>query len=76
MSAWRRKLIPKSEALIGVLLTSTGTFARLSVGPLRLANVPVEVNKTPMSASLLGMSFLRQADITTHGDQMTLKWRN
>jgi len=29
-----------------------------------------------MSASLLGMSFLRQADITTHGDQMTLRWRN
>jgi len=64
------------ETANGVGYDAQTSVQALSVGPLRLANVPVEVNKTPMSASLLGMSFLRQADITTHGDQMTLKWRN
>jgi aspartyl protease family protein len=64
------------ETANGVGYDAQTSVQALSVGPLRLANVPVEVNKTPMSASLLGMSFLRQADITTHGDQMTLKWRS
>jgi len=64
------------ETANGVGYDAETKVASLSVGPLRLANVPLQVNKTPMSASLLGMSFLRQADITTHGDQMTLRWRD
>lgn len=64
------------ETANGVGYDAEAKVGSLVVGPLRLADVPVEVNKAPMSASLLGMSFLRQADITTHGDQMTLRWRD
>ena len=64
------------ETANGVGYDAPTKVASLQVGPLRLTNVAVEVNKTPMSASLLGMSFLRQADISTHGDQMTLRWRD
>lgn len=70
------KFSTPGETANGVGYDAPTTVASLGVGPLRLANAPVEVNKTPMSASLLGMSFLRQADIATHGDQMTLTWRS
>jgi len=35
------------------------------------------VNQTPMSASLLGMTFLKRLDsIEVHGDQMTFHWKD
>jgi aspartyl protease family protein len=64
------------ETANGVGYDAQTTVTRLAVGPIQLANVAVAVNKTPMSASLLGMSFLRRVDIETHGDQMTLRWRD
>lgn len=70
------KYASPGETANGVGYDAEAKVASLAVGPLRLAGVPVEVNKAPMSASLLGMTFLRRADITTHGDQMTLRWRN
>lgn len=48
----------------------------LDVGPLKLTNVPAEVNQAPMSSSLLGMAFLRRLEsMEIHGDTLTLKWK-
>ena len=38
------------------------TADSLSVGPIRLSNMPMSINQAPMSASLLGMSFLSRLD--------------
>ena len=70
------KFASPGETANGVGYDAEAKVASLAVGPLRLANVAVEVNKAPLSTSLLGMTFLRQVDITTHGDQMTLRWRS
>jgi aspartyl protease family protein len=70
------KFASPGETANGVGYDAQATVSSLAVGPIRLVNAPVAVNKTPMSASLLGMSFLRRVDIQTHGDQMTLRWRN
>ncbi len=64
------------ETANGVGYMAQLTVPSLQVGPLRLANVPVGVNKAPMSASLLGMSFLKNVDIAVHDDRMTLTWRS
>jgi aspartyl protease family protein len=34
----------------------------MAVGPLRMTNVAVSINKAPMSSSLLGMAFLKRMD--------------
>lgn len=48
----------------------------LTVGPIHLTNVPVFVNQAPMSASLLGMSFLERLDsFEVRGDQLFLRGR-
>lgn len=48
----------------------------LAIGPIRLTNVVVSINKTPMSSSLLGMSFLKRMDsFEFKGGQLILKWR-
>lgn len=48
----------------------------LAIGPIRLTNVAVSINKTPMSSSLLGMSFLKRMDsFEFKGGQLILKWR-
>jgi aspartyl protease family protein len=70
------KFASPGETANGVGYDAPAVVSRLVVGPLQLTGVPVEVNKAPMSFSLLGMTFLRQVDIQTRGDQMTLKWRN
>jgi aspartyl protease family protein len=65
-----------SETANGVGFSAPYTASSLSVGPMKLTNVDVAVDKTPMSASLLGMAFLRRLDsFEVHGDQLTLKWR-
>jgi len=52
------------------------TADTLTVGPIRLAKVPVSVNKAPMPASLLGMTFLsRLESYEFKGDQLILKWQ-
>ena len=65
-----------SETANGVGYWAPYTASTLTVGPIKFANVPVQINKAPMSASLLGMSFLKRLDsFEVHGDQITLKWR-
>jgi len=71
------KFASPSETANGVGYTAPVTLSGLSVGDLKLANVPAEVNKAPMSSSLLGMAFLRRLDsFEVHGDQLTLKWKS
>jgi len=66
-----------SETANGVGYGAVYTAPNLNVGPLKLTNVPMEVNQTPMSASLLGMTFLKRLDsIEVHGDQMTFHWKS
>ena len=65
-----------TETANGVGYVAPYTAASLDVGPIRLTNVDVAVNKAPMSTSLLGMTFLRRLDsFEVHGDQLTLRWR-
>jgi aspartyl protease family protein len=47
-----------------------------AVGPIRMTNVLVEINKAPMGASLLGMPFLKRLDsFEVRGDQLFLRAR-
>jgi len=53
------------------------TAASLAVGPMRLSNVAVSVNQAPMSASLLGMSFLKRLESFEIRDRrLFLRWRS
>jgi len=53
------------------------TAARFEVGGIRLRDFPVTVNKTPMSASLLGLSFLdRLESFEARRQTLTLRWRD
>lgn len=66
----------RSETANGEGRGAATHVASLSVGPIHLTNVPVIVNQTPMSESLLGMTFLRRLDgFEVRGDRMTLRWR-
>ena len=65
-----------SETANGVGYSAPYIAPSLEVGPMKLTNVDVAIDKTPMSTSLLGMAFLRRLDsFEVHGDQLTLKWR-
>jgi aspartyl protease family protein len=67
----------------GETLTANGlghgarvTLASLTLGPIRLANVPASVNQAAMSQSLLGMAFLRRMkSVTFTNHTLTLRWR-
>lgn len=49
---------------------------RLSVGPIVFEDVGVVVNQAPLSASLLGMSFLRRLEsFEVRGDRLYMRWR-
>lgn len=48
----------------------------LAVGPVRLRDVPMSINRAPMDASLLGMSFFRDLQsMEIRGDRLYLRWR-
>jgi aspartyl protease family protein len=71
----------KSETANGEGSGAAVTAATLAVGDnqgghlVRINSVVMEVNSTPMSASLLGMSFLSRLDaVEVHGNQMTFHW--
>jgi aspartyl protease family protein len=50
-------------------------LASLTVGAIRLTDVPAIVNRAEMDGSLLGMSFLRRLDgFEIRGRRMLLKW--
>ncbi|MDB5428400.1 MAG: family clan aspartic protease [Phenylobacterium sp.] len=52
------------------------TADSLAVGPIKFANVPMAINQSPMSYSLLGMTFLRRLDsFEVRGSKLVLKWR-
>ncbi len=51
------------------------TADSLTVGPIRLSAMPMSINQAPMSASLLGMSFLSRLDsFEFRGRKLILKW--
>jgi aspartyl protease family protein len=53
------------------------TAASLAVGPIRLSNVAMSINRTDMSSSLLGMSFFKRLDSFEMKDrQLIMKWRS
>jgi aspartyl protease family protein len=52
------------------------TVSSLTVGPIALHDVPVSVDRTAMSSSLLGMAFLKRLKSFEFRDrQLTLRWR-
>jgi aspartyl protease family protein len=66
-----------SETANGVGYGAMTTADSLVVGPIRMTNVPVSVNKAPMGASLLGMPFLKRLDsFEVRGDQLFLRGRS
>jgi aspartyl protease family protein len=52
------------------------TLDRLEIGPVKLFNVPVSINRTKMHTSLLGMAFLKQMkSFEMKGHRLYLRWR-
>jgi aspartyl protease family protein len=67
----------KAETANGIGYAAATTVDRLEVGPIRADNFRLMVNKAPMSASLLGMSFLGDLDsYQVRGDRLTMTWKN
>jgi len=63
-----------SETANGVGYGAPVTVKSLTVGQIRLTDVPVFINQNPMSASLLGMPFLRRFEsVEVRGDQLFLR---
>ena len=65
-----------SETANGVGFGAPIMLKSLTVGTIRLTDVPVQINKAPMSASLLGMEFLKRLpSFEVKGDQLILHGR-
>jgi aspartyl protease family protein len=65
-----------SQTANGVGYGAPATVDSLSVGPIRMTDVPVQINQAPMGASLLGMSFLRRLDsFEVRDDRLYLRGR-
>ena len=65
-----------TETANGVGYGAAVTIDSLAAGPIRLTDVPVSINKAPMSTSLLGMPFLKRLDsFEVRGDQLFLRGR-
>lgn len=65
-----------SQTANGVGYGAPATVDSLTVGPIRMTDVPVTINKTPMGASLLGMAFLRRLEsFEVRGDRLYLRGR-
>jgi aspartyl protease family protein len=63
-----------SQTANGVGYGAMTTVDSLAVGPIRMTDVPVSINKAPMSVSLLGMPFLKRLDsFEVRGDQLFLR---
>lgn len=66
-----------TETANGLGYGAASIIDSLAVGPIRLVDVPVSINKAPMSMSLLGMPFLKRLDsFEVRGDQMFLRGGN
>jgi aspartyl protease family protein len=65
----------QSETANGLGYGAAYVADSLEIGPIRMANFKVEINKAPMSSSLLGLSFLSRLDSTeVRGRKLYLKW--
>lgn len=63
------------ETAHGMGYGARAVVSTLTVGPVTLQDVPVSVNQSPMSSSLLGMSFLKRLDsFEVHGRKLVLRW--
>jgi aspartyl protease family protein len=66
-----------SQTANGVGYGAPATADSLEVGSIRLTDVPVQVNRTPMGASLLGMAFLRRLEsFEVRDDRLYLRGRS
>ncbi len=64
-----------SETANGAGWGARARLGRLLVGNIELDDVPVTVNKMPMSASLLGQAFLKRLDsFEVRNGRLTLHW--
>lgn len=71
------KFASPSETANGVGYVAPVTLSNLTVGQIKLANVPAAVDKAPMTTSLLGMAFLKRLDsFEVKGERLTLRWRD
>jgi len=65
----------QSETANGKGLGAAYTARTIEVGPIRLSDFKMEINKAPMSSSLLGLSFLSRLDAYEFRDRkLYLKW--
>lgn len=66
----------KAETANGVGLSAAYRAESLGIGPILFQDVDVSVNQTPLSVSLLGMSFLRRLEsFEVRGDRLYMRWR-
>jgi aspartyl protease family protein len=66
-----------SETAHGTGFGASAQIDRLVVGGIELDNIRVEVNKSPMSSSLLGMAFLKHLDsFGTRDGRLVLRWHS
>lgn len=66
-----------SETAHGTGFGASVLIDRLVVGGIELDNIRVEVNKSPMSSSLLGMAFLKHLDYFGMRDgRLVLRWHS
>ena len=69
------KFDTQSETANGLGYGAPYVARELDVGPIRLNGFKVEINKAPMSSSLLGLSFLNRLDsYEFRGRKLYLKW--
>ena len=63
------------ETAHGVGKGASITVSSLSIGQMRLRDVPVSINETAMQTSLLGMAFLKRLDsFEFHGRHLSFRW--
>ena len=69
------KFDQQSETANGLGYGAPYVAHELDLGPIRLNDFKMEINKAPMSASLLGLSFLNRLDsFEIRGRKLYLKW--
>jgi aspartyl protease family protein len=66
-----------AETANGIGYGAPLTADRLEVGPIAMSDFKMSVNQAPMSASLLGMSFLRRLEsFRVEDHKLVLRWRD
>jgi aspartyl protease family protein len=66
----------QAETANGLGYGAVHRIRQLEIGPVRLTDVDVTVNQSPMSVSLLGMSFLHRLEsFEFRGGKLVMRWR-